>query len=88
MANAEHLALLQQGTAIWNDWRKTHPNTLPDLKDPDLSKAKLSGAKLFEAVLNGVRLTEADLWPPDTSLQGFRRSKRFLLPCGHTVLRR
>jgi hypothetical protein len=25
MANEEHVALLRQGTAIWNEWRKQNP---------------------------------------------------------------
>jgi hypothetical protein len=33
MANVEHLALLQQGVAIWNDWRTTNPGSLPDLSE-------------------------------------------------------
>jgi hypothetical protein len=25
MANAQHLALFKQGTAIWNEWRRRNP---------------------------------------------------------------
>jgi hypothetical protein len=39
MANAEHLALLQQGTAIWNDWRIRNPGSLPDLRQANLKIA-------------------------------------------------
>jgi hypothetical protein len=53
MANAEHLALLQQGAAIWNDWRKRNPASLPDLRQADLIEANLSQADLSEASLIG-----------------------------------
>ena len=56
MATAEHLALLQRGTAIWNDWRVANPEFLPEL-----SKAELLGAKLSGANLSGADLTQADL---------------------------
>jgi hypothetical protein len=50
MANAEHLAILQQGTAIWNDWRIRNPGPFPDL-----SRASLSRADLRQANLRGRR---------------------------------
>jgi uncharacterized protein YjbI with pentapeptide repeats len=56
MANADHLALLQQGTEIWNDWRIRNPGSLPDL-----SLANLSGANLRQADLSRADLREADL---------------------------
>ncbi len=56
MANADHLALLQQGTAIWNDWRIRNPGSLPDLLEADLK-----GANLSKADLTGANLREADL---------------------------
>jgi hypothetical protein len=31
MANTEHLALLQQGVAVWNAWRAEKPNIRLDL---------------------------------------------------------
>jgi hypothetical protein len=31
MANTEHLALLQQGVAVWNAWRAEKPDIRPDL---------------------------------------------------------
>jgi uncharacterized protein YjbI with pentapeptide repeats len=66
MANAEHLALLRQGTAIWNDWRIRNPGSLPDVGGADLSGANLSQAnlketKLWGANLSGANLSEADL---------------------------
>jgi uncharacterized protein YjbI with pentapeptide repeats len=61
MANVEHLALLQQGTVIWNDWRKRNPVSLPDLRGADLSDADLSGALLSEAFLSSADLSKANL---------------------------
>ncbi|MEH2468541.1 pentapeptide repeat-containing protein [Nostoc sp.] len=31
MANEEHLAILNQGVEVWNDWRKENPYIIPDL---------------------------------------------------------
>jgi uncharacterized protein YjbI with pentapeptide repeats len=66
MANAEHLALLKQGTAIWNDWRKRNPRSFLDLgganlKGADLSFADLGFAELGEANLSRANLSEANL---------------------------
>jgi Pentapeptide repeats (8 copies) len=67
MANVEHLALLQQGTAIWNDWRMGNPGSLPDLSGADLRKANLSGANLVQADLRGTDLKWANLSGADLS---------------------
>ena len=66
MANAEHLALLQQGTASWNDWRTRNPGSLPDLSQvflggANLWRANLSRANLNEAELSGAELSGANL---------------------------
>jgi uncharacterized protein YjbI with pentapeptide repeats len=61
MANPEHLALLQQGTAIWNDWRKRNPGSLPDLSGANLRQANLDGANLCGANLSGANLSGANL---------------------------
>ena len=58
MANAEHLALLQQGAAIWNDWRIRNPGSLPDLSAADLSEALLNEANLRKANLRKADLSE------------------------------
>jgi uncharacterized protein YjbI with pentapeptide repeats len=49
MANADHMAVLMKGPAIWNAWRDENPN---------ISRANLTGADLTEANLTG---TEGDL---------------------------
>jgi len=37
MADQQHLALLEQGVATWNEWRRQHPEIHPDLSEADLS---------------------------------------------------
>jgi len=56
MANAEQLALLRQGAALWNEWRQRNEG----LK-PDMAKAHLHRANLFAANLSGADFREADL---------------------------
>jgi uncharacterized protein YjbI with pentapeptide repeats len=59
MANAEYLALLQQGSAIWNGWRNSV--SLSEFWKPDLSGANLSGTNLREAILDNADLSYANL---------------------------
>jgi uncharacterized protein YjbI with pentapeptide repeats len=59
MANLEHLALLQQGNAIWNDWRVRNPGSFPDLSGANLSGLALSDADLSETDLNKANLDGA-----------------------------
>jgi hypothetical protein len=66
VANDEHLALLRQGTAVWNEWRDRNPEVKPDLFDAvlpqeDLKGANLSGAKLIDAKLLYANLSNANL---------------------------
>lgn len=42
MANPEHLEILKQGEATWNQWRKDHPEIVPDLSDADLREIVFS----------------------------------------------
>lgn len=59
MANAEHLAILNQGVKVWNKRRRgiTHP----DLRGVDLRGADLRGADLHASNLNEAKLRGADL---------------------------
>lgn len=71
MANEDHLALLEQGVAVWNQWRQEHPEIQPDLSEAYLIKANLSGANLSNTrfhndimpmgVLTGTQLIHANL---------------------------
>jgi uncharacterized protein YjbI with pentapeptide repeats len=72
MANDEHIALLKQGDAAWNEWRLKNPDIRPDLSwgtasdkvdlsKADLSQANLVGPDLSKANLSGANLSKADL---------------------------
>ena len=56
MSNPEHLKKLEQGTTVWNEWRKQNPDVKPDLSDADLRGANLSGVYLRGANLRGAQL--------------------------------
>ncbi len=78
MANPEHVAILQQGVARWNDWRKDKDGRSLDFSEADLTNRVLTGvdlraANLSKAVLRGAKfgkgsllwnanLSEADLY--------------------------
>ncbi len=47
MANPEHLAKLKEGVQPWNQWREQNPNVEPDLSKADLREAFLYDASLF-----------------------------------------
>jgi hypothetical protein len=57
VADDEQLKILQQGVAVWNEWRQKHPEVL----HPDLIGADLRGANLVQANLIKANLSEADL---------------------------
>jgi hypothetical protein len=61
MANPEHLKILKQGVAAWNNWRVENPRIMPDLKWADFLRADLIGANLVGANLRGANLGGADL---------------------------
>ena len=61
MANKEHLEIIKQGVASWNEWRKNNPKLRPDLSDTILSGYNLSGADLSDAALYWSWLTETNL---------------------------
>jgi hypothetical protein len=41
MANQEQVALLKQGSEVWNAWRKENPDVKIDLSFADLKSANL-----------------------------------------------
>jgi hypothetical protein len=61
MENQEHEELLQQGSGVWNKWRRQHPEVNPDLSGANLTLANLSGANLIGADLSGANLSRASL---------------------------
>jgi hypothetical protein len=61
MANDEHVAILKQGVAAWNQWRRENAEVLPHLTVADLSGANLSEVNLFGADLSGANLSRANL---------------------------
>lgn len=60
MANPEHLKILKQGVADWNQWREENPGIVPDL-----SGANLQGADLRMVNLQGANLINTDLVETD-----------------------
>jgi hypothetical protein len=56
MANQEHVRILKQGADTWNEWRQAHPEIQPNLR-----RARLSGANLSLAVLVRTCLTNTTL---------------------------
>lgn len=61
MANIEHLALLKQGSLVWNEWFKQHHKIVPDLTKANLSNLNLSNINLKEANLTQANFSHADL---------------------------
>jgi len=61
MANATHLAQIQQGTTVWNDWREENPEIWPDLSGADLRQQDLSGVNLMRVNLRRANLMACNL---------------------------
>jgi uncharacterized protein YjbI with pentapeptide repeats len=68
MANLEHLQILKQGVAVWNQWRSENEDIKPDLTSADLAGATLSKANLSRADLREANLIYAHCL--DTNLKG------------------
>lgn len=61
MANPEHLEILKQGVEVWNKWRETHHEVVPQLRDAHLSGATLSGANFSVTGISAANLSHANL---------------------------
>lgn len=70
MATPEHLDVLSQGTAAWNQWRRDFPHIRPNLR-----KANLRNRRDLEGVdFSDVNLRRADLRNADLSHAYMRRA--------------
>lgn len=65
--NPDHLAILQRGVAVWNDWRAENPSVVPDLSLKDIGQCELKGANFRGAILLQTILMEMDLKDIDFS---------------------
>jgi uncharacterized protein YjbI with pentapeptide repeats len=61
MANERHLAVIREGAAAWNEWRRRSPGVVPDLIEASLPGADLAGADLRVALLLKADLSSANL---------------------------
>ncbi|WP_220205611.1 toll/interleukin-1 receptor domain-containing protein [Reticulibacter mediterranei] len=71
MANKEHVKIIRQGIAVWNEWRKKYPEVRPDLRDENFNGADFNGADFNRARLNGARLNDTTLrgaWLNDANM--------------------
>jgi uncharacterized protein YjbI with pentapeptide repeats len=67
MASKEHLQIIEQGVAAWNEWRNKNPELVPDLGEANLGRMYLCGAYLSGANLREAYLPEAKLWEANLS---------------------
>lgn len=74
MANPEHLAILHQGVAAWNEWRKNNPAIQPDLVQANLVQTNLLKANFFRAELIGADLHGAHLFQAHLGAADFREA--------------
>lgn len=61
MANKEHLKILKQGVEAWNTWRDKNRQIVPDLYQADLRGEDLRQVNLHKTNLKGAKLKHADL---------------------------
>jgi uncharacterized protein YjbI with pentapeptide repeats len=59
VANQEHLDILKQGRAMWNEWRIRHLEMKPELSRADLRDAEFSGANFKGATFCDTDLSHA-----------------------------
>lgn len=76
MANETHVERLKKGAKVWNRWREQNPDVQPNLRDADLSRARLRDTNLIGADLRGTILRSATLSGAD--LSGARLSEAAL----------
>ena len=75
MANAEHLAKLQQGAEAWNTWRQENPAIKIDLQGAELQYSRSNVLDLSHFNLNEANLTHARLKYVSLMSAGLQRAK-------------
>jgi len=84
MPNQDHLAIVKEGAAAIQAWRKQRPGERLDLREADLQRAELRGANLRGANLTGANLSHGVLFETvfaNTNLTAVRG----LETCRHNV---
>jgi len=76
MPNADHIAVLERGAAIWNAWRGEQKQT-PDLSGAGLRGLDLSGFNLSHADLRGADLRGTNLSQANLSRAHLERANLF-----------
>lgn len=79
MANPEHLAVLIQGVAVWNEWRKNNPQIKPDLSGinfdrRNFAKANFSHANFYQSVFKEANLQETSFEYANLSETSFKKA--------------
>ena len=62
-----HPHILRQGAGVWNEWRRQHPDTKPDLRNSQLIRGDFRGANLRDADLSWSHLLWSDFSGADFS---------------------
>ena len=76
MPNADHIAVLERGAAIWNAWRGEQKEA-PDLSGAGLRGLDLSGFNLSHADLRGADLRGTNLSQANLSRAHLERANLF-----------
>lgn len=61
MANGVHIGILEQGVEAWNEWRRAHPLTIPDLSDHFLIGERLDGVDFSNSNLARTDFSKSDM---------------------------
>jgi Pentapeptide repeats (8 copies) len=90
---SEHVAILNQSVAAWNEWRIQNPGIWPDLKGAnlvgaDLLGANFRGASFHWANLRGANLRRANLFGANLRGAILSEANLFGADLSKTMLRR
>jgi hypothetical protein len=81
MANPEHLKLLQQGRASWNEWRENNPEAVPDLTEAELNETQLIRTDFRQANLTGSSIYGIAAW--DVQVDSGTQQRNFIITPPH-----